>query len=163
MASCFLGTRHDRKAQPMHAHIIPPPIYNPGDSTLLVSGEETGGRLAVVRIHCLGGIEPPLRRHHREDVVVHVVRGELAFTVEGTTHALLAGATVHVPSGCEHGYTVRSATADLLVFLTPAGAETCLGDLWAGADHPSPDAVERMVIAAAHHGIEITGPAPTPT
>ncbi len=145
----------------MHAHIIPPPTLNPGDPIVLVRGEDTGGRLAVVRIHCLGGIEPPLRRHHREDVVFHVVRGELAFIVEGTTHVLLAGSTVHVPSGCEHGYTVRSATADLLVFLTPAGGETCPGDLWAGNDRPAGDAVERMVIAAAHHGIEFTGPAPT--
>ena len=64
------------------------------------------------------------------------------------------GGTVLVPRGVEHGYALRSATADLLVVLTPAGAETCLVDLHAGTP------VERLVIAAAHHGIEITGPPP---
>ena len=151
------------KAGPMNARIIPPPAHDPNGTTILVGGKDTGGRFAVVRIHCLRGADPPLRRHHREDVVYHVVQGELALTVEGTTHALPAGATVHVPGGCEHGYTVRSTIAELLVFLTPAGAEDCLGDLSAGTDCPTGDSVERMVITAAHHGIEITGPAPTIT
>jgi len=138
----------------MHARIIPPPVSDQAAATVLAGGEDTGGRFSLIHVHCLRGGEPPLHRHHHEDVVIHVLQGELAFRINDVTHYLGSGATVLVPRGIEHGYALRSDTADLLMLLTPAGAETCVGSF-----HESDTSIEHMVIAAAHHGIEITGPA----
>jgi quercetin dioxygenase-like cupin family protein len=145
----------------MQPRVIPAPHpidpeANPASvpATILLGHSDTSSAFALVRVGCLRGKEPPLRRHHREDLAIHLLDGDVAFQIDGRTHRLRSGGTVLVPRGVEHGYALRSATADLLVVLTPAGAETCLVDLHAGTP------VERLVIAAAHHGIEITGPPP---
>jgi quercetin dioxygenase-like cupin family protein len=142
------------RVSPSHGRNGAGPALSFTQTTILLGTADTGGEFALVHLHCVRGDEPPLRRHHREDLVVHVLDGELAFRIDQATHHLGAGATIQVSRGSEHGYALHSATADLLILLTPAGAETSLADLHAS------DSVERMVTIAAHHGIEITGPPP---
>ncbi|CAA9566108.1 MAG: hypothetical protein AVDCRST_MAG70-2052 [uncultured Thermomicrobiales bacterium] len=125
---------------------------------LLVTGEETQGRFAVIETRERRGQEPPLHAHGREDELVHVLEGEVTFHKDGQRLACPAGTSVLLPAGSEHTYRVESQEARLLVVLAPPGLEGLYSEL--RGDGESPDA-ERLITASARYGVEIMGPAPT--
>ena len=130
---------------------------NPARVTVLVAGEATGGRLVLLATRETTGSEPPRHLHDHEDEIVYVLAGTLTFWVGDEARRVAAGDCLLLPRGIEHGYAVESGEARLLVVLAPAGLAGYL-DL-AAAGNGEAD-VERLVTAAARHGIAITGPAP---
>ena len=126
---------------------------------VLVAGEETGGRLAVVELRERRGAGPPRHIHGREDEVVYVLAGRVTFEVDGATVDAGAGTCLVLPRGREHTYRVRSGTARLLVIAVPAGLEGYFRDLGRPAESGAAGAIERLVTVAARHGVTITGPA----
>ena len=128
------------------------------EATILVNGDETGGRFALVEMVEARGAGLPCHRHHWEDEVLYVLEGELAVCIAGEWVAAPAGTAVFLPRGVEHAVAVVTAQARVLVALAPAGSEgfhRALGELSAGGA-----ALERLVAVAARYGCEITGPAP---
>ena len=126
-------------------------------ATTLVTGEETGGRMALVELHEVAGREPPRHVHAHEDEIVYVREGRLTIYLGGTAHEAVPGTCLMLPRGIEHGYVVQSGTARLLVALTPAGMEGYFGE--GNGGHGCPD-VERLIATAARYGVTITGPPP---
>ena len=131
---------------------------------VLVGGEATGGRLALVETRERRGAGPPRHVHMREDELVYVLAGRLTVELGGAARDCPAGTCLLLPRGGEHTYRVESAEARLLIVLLPAGLEGCyreLGQLTVGPDGApgaGSDWVERLVSTAARYGVEITGP-----
>ncbi len=133
--------------------------------TFLLTGEETGGRFALVRATARRGGEPPCHLHRREDETLCVLAGDLTCYVGGEPRSVLAGTCVYLPRGLEHGFVVESDEATILHLFTPAGYEGAIRELGMAApsNTASPAAaglpdVERLVTVAARYGCEITGP-----
>ena len=137
----------------MSAHIaqIRPPA-------VLVTGAQTGGRLALIETLEVRGAEPPRHCHHWEDETLYVLEGELAIFCGGSWTRALAGVVVVVPRGTEHSFAVLTRTSRILTMFTPAGFEGWYGEVSIAA--PWSGALEQVVVAAARYGCEITGPHP---
>ena len=124
-------------------------------AAVLVGGEETGGRFALVETVEERGAEPPRHLHHWEDETLYVLEGALDVWAAGGWVEVPAGAAAFLARGVEHAFRVASARARVLVFLTPAGFEGFYREMRVvGAQQ-----VERLVATAARYGCEITGPA----
>jgi quercetin dioxygenase-like cupin family protein len=126
-----------------------------------VTGEETGGRFAIVEAVATRDAASPRHRHLREDELLYVLEGALHVLSAGAWADIPAGAAVRLPRGVEHA-VVATEGARVLAILTPAGFEGFYGELAAAepAGVPVPG-VERLVATAARFGCEITGPPPS--
>ena len=134
---------------------------------VVVSGDETGGRFALVETLTRRGAEPPLHLHSREDELVYVLAGRVTFCQGDQDLRCGPGDGVLLLRGCEHTYRVESGEARLLVLLVPAGLEGLYRELGVPTDGcQGPGAVdgrqdfERLVTVAARYGVAITGPPP---
>jgi quercetin dioxygenase-like cupin family protein len=127
---------------------------------LLLSGEDTGGRFALLETVVARGGEPPGHIHTREDQAVYVLAGAARFCVDGAWRECPAGTCVLLPRGTEHTFLVRSERARLLVLLVPAGLEGFYREFDERERDSSvgmPD-FERLVTVAARYGVEIAVP-----
>lgn len=77
---------------------------------VLVAGEQTDGRFAFVETRQQRRCESPTHVHSREDEVIYVLEGEVAFEVNGQRIDRPAGTCLFLPR----------CTAHMLVMLTPA-------------------------------------------
>ena len=139
----------------------------PDPVRVVVSGDETGGRFALVETLERRGAEPPLHLPSREDELVYVLAGRVTFCRGDQDLRCGPGDGVLLPRGCEHGFRVASGEARLLVLLVPAGLEGYYRELGVPTDgRQGQGAVdgrqdfERLVTVAARYGVEITGPPP---
>lgn len=135
--------------------------------TMHVNGTPGGG-IALVEFEVQRGSEPPLHRHRHEELGIHVLEGDVTFHIAGSHVPATSGDWVVVPRGTEHGYTIGSERARLLVALTPSGAERYLTELHdpqrlatGAADDGASGSLEHLIATAARYGIEITGPRPS--
>ena len=135
----------------------------------LVPSAATDGALLAVEVVIPAGGGPPALHRHAPEEVYRVERGELAVYLEDRAgevhrHPLCAGGVLHMPSGRAH--TVRNESEEeavAYVVFTP-GAEferfiRAAADLAAAG----PPAMEDVLLLAASHGVEITGPVPAPS
>ena len=124
----------------------------------LTSGEETGGDFALFELCVPRGAEPPLHLHNHEDLRVYVLEGKATFCIGEERRVCRVGEFLPLPRGIEHTFVVGSNQVRLLVLVQPAGLEHLCREL---SRRPALYAdVESLVIAAAHFGVEITGPRP---
>lgn len=140
-------------------------IPMPAEDTIqvLVSGEQTGGRFAIIEARERQGAESPRHVHSREDEFIYILDGCLQVHWNGGQLDCRAGSYLYVPRGREHAFTVESEEARLLVMYSPAGLEACLDGIGsADVSGPEAQAVERLVALAAAYGVSITGPARQP-
>jgi len=112
-----------------------------GIYTILLTGEQTGGRYCLIDMLVPPGGGPPPHRHDFEEMFT-VLAGEIALTFRGETHPAGAGATVNIPANAPHWFKNNSATtAHLLCLCTPPGQEEyfmAVGDPVASRDTPPP-------------------------
>lgn len=130
-----------------------------GSVNLLVPGQQTQGRFALVENVVRPAEEPPLHMHTVEDEVIYVLQGEITVYLDGNWRTCAVGDCVLLPRGSEHTYCIESEEATLLILLMPAGFE----DYYLEMDRPvEPERyVERMIAASARFGLEIGGPTPS--
>ena len=93
------------------------------NSTLLFTGENTGGAFSLLEQHMRPGTEPPYHIHEREDETFYVLEGHLSVMVDGIVHECRAGDSIFLPREIPHTFRVRSEIARALVILTPSGFE----------------------------------------
>jgi quercetin dioxygenase-like cupin family protein len=132
------------------------------------TGEQTGGTLALIDQVVPPGAGSPWHVHRNEDESFYVVEGEVLFIVGEEQQRITAGPGTFVfgPRGVPHGFrNDGAAPARMLLQATPAGFEQFALDLAtqapaAGAAPSGPPDMEKVVAAAARHGVEILGPLP---
>jgi quercetin dioxygenase-like cupin family protein len=94
-----------------------------GSYTILVSGEETGGRYCLIDMLVPPGGGPPPHRHDFEEMFT-ILDGEIALTFRGEVLRASAGSTVNIPANAPHWFKNTSdKPARLLCMCTPAGQE----------------------------------------
>jgi quercetin dioxygenase-like cupin family protein len=136
-----------------------------------LTGPDTAGSLALIEHVGRGGTGTPVHRHTREAETFIVLDGDLDGWSDGDHSIVSAGDTLYLPSGSEHAYRVRSATARFLLLITPAGFEQFFvtdgtpsdpdADLPPVPGPPPAEAVERLTQVLSSYGVSITGPPPT--
>ena len=91
------------------------------DIKCIVSGEETGGAIAVFEEIVDPGIGPPRHTHREQIEIFHVIEGTIRFEVAGETFDREAGAAAVVPAGAVHAFRNIGETAARIHFeLSPA-------------------------------------------
>jgi quercetin dioxygenase-like cupin family protein len=94
-----------------------------GTYTILVRGEDTGGRYSLIDMLVPPGGGPPPHRHDFEEMFT-ILEGEVELTFRGETHRACAGSTVNIPANAPHDFKNASdKPARLLCMCTPAGQE----------------------------------------
>jgi quercetin dioxygenase-like cupin family protein len=135
--------------------------FGPSRMSFLVTGEDTGGRFALLELEARQGIEPPLHVHEREDECFYVLDGEIDFTVGSREFHGGPGAFVFMPRGVSHGFRLRTETAKALLFLAPAGFENFFRRLGEPAgsfdvpvfERPTEEHLRKMIAAALEFGV----------
>lgn len=113
-----------------------------GDTyTILLSGDDTGGRFALIDMYVPPGGGPPLHRHDYEETFI-VLDGRLELTFRGTIQSADAGTTINVPANAPHRFHNSSdAPARLLCITAPPGQDEffiAIGDRVPGRTSPPP-------------------------
>ena len=128
-----------------------------GTYTVLVSGEQTGGRYCLIDMLIPPGGGPPPHRHDFEEMFT-VIDGEIELMFRGQPSRAAAGSTVNIPANAPHAFRNDSnRPARMLCMCTPAGQEElflAVGDLVASRTAPPPslsqaEQAERMARAKA--------------
>jgi quercetin dioxygenase-like cupin family protein len=134
-----------------------PPVREAHETrvAVLVAGEETGDRFALIETVEEPGAEAPRHIHHREDEALYVLEGSLDVWIASRWVEVPAGAAVFLPRGVEHTFVVATERARVLALVAPAGLEGFYRETDAARSE-----VERLVATAARYGCEITGPVP---
>ena len=95
-----------------------------GDTyTILLTGNDTGGRFCLIDMYVPPGGGPPPHRHDFEETFV-LLEGELELTFRGSKSVARAGDTVNIPSNAPHQFHNSSQKAvRMLCLCSPAGQE----------------------------------------
>ena len=124
------------------------------EMTVLLSGADTGGQLAMCLDVTPPGGGPPPHYHLHEEEWFFPLEGEVAFFLNGEWRAVAVGTAVFVPRGTVH--TFRNSGSEplkMLVQTTPAGFETffehCAGEF----AKPGPPDMGRIMEISEEHGI----------
>ncbi|MBM3773815.1 MAG: cupin domain-containing protein [Acidobacteria bacterium] len=121
-----------------------------------LSGEETGGRLAVMEDHVPAGQGPPLHVHHREAEIFYVLEGDFEFEVAGRGFQASAGDFFYVRRDIPHTFRNAGAgTGRLLITVEPAGLENFFAEIAAAPGPPDPAGAAEIF---AKYGLELLGP-----
>ncbi len=95
-----------------------------GDTyTIILTGEDTAGRLCLIDMYVPPGGGPPPHRHDFEETFA-VLEGELEVTFRGVNSVVRAGETIHVPANAPHQFhNASDKPARMLCTCSPAGQE----------------------------------------
>jgi catechol-2,3-dioxygenase/mannose-6-phosphate isomerase-like protein (cupin superfamily) len=145
-----------------------PAYWGPGDQiTFLLTGEQTGGAFFIAEVSVPPGGGPPPHIHQREEETFYLQQGTLTIQVGGRTLQASPGDCVYLPRGIMHCFkNTGNVDAKFLMVVTPAGLE----NFFAEAFQPAADRVaappmiteamlDRLLAAAARHGLEFAPPA----
>ena len=113
-----------------------------GDTyTVLLSGDDTGGRFTLIDMYVPPGGGPPLHRHDFEETFV-VLDGHLDLTFRGVTQVAGAWTTANVPANAPHQFhNFSDAPARLLCICAPPGQDeffAAIGDRVSERTSPPP-------------------------
>ena len=108
-----------------------------------VAGWATHGQYALVEAAVEAGVEVPAHVGHREDVVLHVLEGEIEVVADRVGQALRAGETRSLDRGVPRRLRA-TARSRVLVLLAPAGLE----ELLLIAADPATDPDDRAALLA---------------
>src|SRR5712692_34688 len=112
-----------------------------GTYTILVTGEETGGRYSLIDMLVPPGGGPPPHRHDFEEMFT-ILEGEIELSFRGEAKQASTGSTVNIPANAPRSFKNKSdKPARLLCMCTPSGQEEffmAIGDPVDSRTAPSP-------------------------
>lgn len=126
-----------------------------GKSSVMLSGEQTSGTLAVLLNTEVEAGGPPLHVHANEDELFLVVDGQYSFFTEGRWTDVGVGGVVYFPKGTVHTYRhIGSGIGRLWILTTPSGFERFFERYAAEVTNPAGPDMQRIVEISREHGIE---------
>jgi len=131
------------------------PLRAFGDEvTMLVSGEQTGGKYAAgIAITPPGGGPPP-HYHTNEDEMFYILEGRLSFLANGEWHEAGPGDYVFAPRNSVHTFkNIGDHPSRMLLHAAPAGFEVFFAKCADEFAKDGPPDMGKLVAIAAEHGI----------
>lgn len=130
---------------------------------VLVSGEESGGEVTVMRITVPAGNGPPPHTHSGPEIM-YVLEGDVQAHVGDETVSGTAGSTFHYPAGTLERFEATTQATVLATYL-PGGidaffaevGEPALSRTIPPADDTEPD-FQRIASVGARYGLELQPP-----
>lgn len=129
-------------------------------------GSSTAGTQSLIEILAPAGWETPWHNHLTHDEYFYILEGEVTARVGDARVTLRPGDFAFGPRGVPHGYRVsKSGPARLLMITGDRDFAEFVREISVPASgdtlpEPSEPDFERVVAAAAQHGMEILGPMP---
>jgi steroid delta-isomerase-like uncharacterized protein len=127
------------------------------------TAEMTNGAFGLVENREMPpGFTSPYHTHHREDESFYIVKGDVAFVIDGKWQRVGPGTFVFGPREIPHGFkVVGDKPAQMLFQATPGGFERFVIELGQPLTDPvAPPDIPRLIETAARYGIDILGPLP---
>lgn len=95
-----------------------------GDNyTMVLNGEDTAGRFALIDMLVPAGGGPPPHRHDFEEMF-YLLEGQIEFTFRGEATTVNAGEVVNIPARAPHFFhNSTGADARMLCFVSPPGLD----------------------------------------
>ena len=158
-----MSDRDDPARQPKPIFVLPDMsknIHFPGGSiaSIMLSGEQTGGTLAVVAATEAPDSGPPLHIHRNEDELFLVVEGHYSFFAEERWVEVGPGGLVYLPKGLAHCYRNIGTTAGRTwIITTPSGWEQFMFRYAKELANPEGPDQNRILEIGYEHGIEFPG------
>ncbi len=122
--------------------------------TILLDGEQTGGKLTMWTQITPPGGGPPPPHHVNEDEAFHVLEGRVAFLSGGEWHEVAPGGAAFMPRGVVHTFkNVGDQPSRMLISTTPSGFEKFFArcaEEFAKAGGPD---MSRIIEIGVEHGI----------
>ncbi len=135
--------------------------------SFLADSGDTGGALSIMECTAPKEAVPPPHTHEREDELFYVLEGSGHWTCDGETYEASPGTLIYLPRGKQHGFTLTSPTARMLIIVTPAGFEGYFKEL---SEAPTalelppplegPPDVDRLVEVGLRYGVTFAAPPP---
>jgi quercetin dioxygenase-like cupin family protein len=118
---------------------------------VIVSADETDGRMTLLEVSGRQGQMPPLHVHRTDDEAFHVIEGELTAYIGNEVVRLGPGDTGFAPRDVPHTYRVESDGARWLTIGAPGGLDRYFLAIGrpAGGDGPPSEPIAPDVDAAA--------------
>ncbi|WP_155952097.1 cupin domain-containing protein [Pseudoxanthomonas suwonensis] len=147
-------------AGPVAVHGVAPAdaaavAYDAGTYRLLVPGEATGGRYAVIELDEGPGYRTPWHRHDTMEERYYAVEGTLTVDTAEGTREYPAGSHVVIPPGAVHAQGNTGATpVKTVLTITPAGFAQFFIDragLNRTVERGDPEFLPRMIELAGRH------------
>jgi mannose-6-phosphate isomerase-like protein (cupin superfamily) len=151
---------------PAAAPAVPPREFLSTLVWIKADGAGTAGTQSLIEILAPAGWETPWHVHHTHDEYFYILEGAVTARVGDVRVALGPGDFAFGPRGVPHGYRVTGSGPARLLMMTGdrdfAEFVRELSDPAAGDTLPPPSEpdLERILAAAARHGIELLGPWP---
>ncbi len=132
----------------------------------LATGQETGGKYALMEALVPPGGGPPPHVHSREEEGFYILEGEITFQIGEQRIVAKAGTFANMPVGTPHAFKNESGKpARMLIWVAPAGFEqmflecgTPLPEGTTAASPPTQEDIEKLLQIAPRYGVEIMLP-----
>ncbi len=122
--------------------------------TVLLDGEQTGGRLTMWIETTPPGGGPPLHFHINDDETFHVLEGTIAFYQNSKWDEVGPGGSAFVPRGQVHTFkNIGDATSRMLISTAPAGFDVFFSRCAEEFARPQGPDMPHVMEIAAEHGI----------
>ena len=89
----------------------------------LTIAHEIGNPHSLMKITVQRGAEPPMHTHSREDESYFILKGSIQYTIGEDVLIVNEGEYVYLPNGVPHKFEIRSESAEVLMWISPAGLE----------------------------------------
>lgn len=134
-------------------------------------GELSEGRFALFDQRLPPLDAPPRHVHRHDDEAWYFLEGDATFLIGDDMLEVHTGDFVFAPKGVEHTFMVGAHGARVLLFTAPASfadfvremSEPATSASLPGVQTLSAEDQRSLAVIAERHGIDITGPPPTPS
>ena len=134
----------------------PRPLKLVGEQiTVLASGAQTGSYEIFLQAGPESSGPPP--HNHPWDESFYVIKGEIAFGIDGSETTALPGTLVHLPAGTTHWFRFGKGGGEMISMTSRAGAAQMFTDLDREISPDQPD-LGKLVEVARRHGLEVVPP-----
>jgi quercetin dioxygenase-like cupin family protein len=130
---------------------------------VLVSGEETDGKVTVMRMTAPAGTGSPPHTHPGEESL-YVLDGDLSVHIGDEVVAATSGASFHFPAGTKEWFEAQTRATVLATYI-PGGIDKFFVEVGEPAmtrslppPSDAPPDLERIIRVAAQHGMQIEAP-----
>jgi len=134
----------------------PKPLRLVGEQiTILASGAQTGSYEIFLQAGPESSGPPP--HNHPWDESFYVIRGEIAFGIDGSETTAVSGTLVHLPAGTTHWFRFGKGGGEMISMTSREGASRLFTELDREIAPENPD-LGKLIEVARRHGLAVMPP-----